>query len=58
LALGGDCLADVNLLRAESAVFGQVASGPTVSRLIAALAGDADRVLTAIEGLARRPGRG
>jgi len=32
LALGGDCLADVNLLRAEPAVFGRVASDPTVSR--------------------------
>jgi len=29
LALGGDCLADVNLLRAEPAVFGRVASDPT-----------------------------
>ena len=34
LALGGDCLADVNLLRAEPAVFGPVASDPTVSRLV------------------------
>jgi Transposase DDE domain group 1 len=31
LALGGDCLADIALLRAEPAVFGQVASDPTVS---------------------------
>lgn len=37
VALGGDCLADVALLRAESAVFGPVASDPTVSRLIDAL---------------------
>jgi hypothetical protein len=28
LALGGDCLADVNLLRAEPGVFGRVASTP------------------------------
>ena len=41
LALGGDCLADVNLLRAEPGVFGRVASDPTVSRLIDTLAGDA-----------------
>ena len=34
LALGGDCLADVNLLRAEPAVYGSVASDPTVSRLV------------------------
>ena len=34
VALGGDCLADVGLLRAEPAVFGPVASNPTVSRLI------------------------
>ncbi len=32
LALGGDCLADVGLLRAEPAVYGRVASDPTVSR--------------------------
>ena len=32
LALGGDCLADVALLRAEPGVFGRVASDPTVSR--------------------------
>lgn len=34
VALGGDCLADVAMLRAEPAVFGPVASDPTVSRLI------------------------
>lgn len=37
-ALGGDCLADVGMLRAEPGVFGPVASGPTVSRLIDTLA--------------------
>ena len=57
LALGGDCLADVNLLRAEPGVFGLVASDPTVSRLIDTLAADADRALAAIES-ARRPGPG
>ena len=36
-ALGGDCLADVAMLRAEPDVFGPVASDPTVSRLIDAL---------------------
>jgi len=49
LALGGDCLADVNLLRAEPGVFGRVASDPTVSRLIDALAEDVDQALGAIE---------
>ena len=38
LALGGDCLADVALLRAEPGVYGLVASAPTVSRTIDALA--------------------
>lgn len=37
-ALGGDCLADVAMLRAEPAVFGSVASDPTISRLIDTLA--------------------
>ncbi len=49
LALGGDCLADVGLLRAEPGVFGQVASDPTVSRTIDALADDAPRALAVIE---------
>lgn len=31
LLLGGDCLADVGMLRAEPAVFGPVASDPTPS---------------------------
>lgn len=48
LALGGDCLADVAVLRAEPDVFGPVASDPTVSRLITTLADDADQSLTAI----------
>ena len=49
LALGGDCLADIALLRAEPAVFGLVASDPTVSRTIDALAADAPRALKAID---------
>jgi hypothetical protein len=49
LALGGDCLADVAVLRAEPGVFGPVASDPTVSRLVDALAADADRALKAID---------
>ena len=39
LATGGDCLADVAMLRAQPLLFGPVASDPVVSRLIAALAG-------------------
>ena len=49
LAVGGDCLADVDLLRAEPGVYGRVASDPTVSRLVDALADDVDRALSAIE---------
>lgn len=48
LALGGDCLADVALLRGEPEVFGAVASEATLSRAIAALAKDAPAVLAAI----------
>jgi hypothetical protein len=51
VALGGDCLADVGLLRAEPSVFGPVASDPTVSRLIDALAAGGKSALTAL----RRP---
>jgi hypothetical protein len=48
LALGGDCLADIGLLRAEPGVYGLVASDPTVSRTIDALAKDAPAALKAI----------
>jgi hypothetical protein len=48
LAVGGDCLADVAVLRAEPGVYGPVASDPTVSRVIDALAADAPRALAAI----------
>src|SRR3954467_14087442 len=48
LALGGDCLADIALLRAEPGVYGRVASDPTVSRTIDALAADAPAALKAI----------
>jgi hypothetical protein len=50
LALGGDRLADVALLRAEPGVYGRVASDPTVSRTIDALAADAPAALAAING--------
>jgi hypothetical protein len=49
LAIGGDCLADVGVLRAEPDVFGLVASDPTVSRTIDRLADDADKVLAAVD---------
>jgi hypothetical protein len=48
LALGGDCLADVAVVRCEPGLFGPVASDPVVSRLVGALAGEAPRVLKAI----------
>lgn len=47
-ALGGDCLADVAILRADSAVLGPVASDPTVSPLIKTLTGNGKGALTAI----------
>jgi hypothetical protein len=49
LVIGGDCLADIALARAEPSVFGPVASDPTVSRTIDALAEDAPRALAAID---------
>jgi hypothetical protein len=48
VALGGDCLADAGVLRAEPALFGPVASDPVISRLVGALASDAGAALTAI----------
>ena len=48
LAMGGDCLADVAMLRAQPLLFGPVASDPVVSRLISALAAGAPRALKAI----------
>ena len=48
VAIGGDCLADIAQVRSEAAVFGRVASDPTVSRLVDTLARDAPRALAAI----------
>ena len=48
LALGGDCLADVAVLREQPALFGPVASDPVISRLVSQLAADAPRALAAI----------
>ena len=50
LAIGGDCLADIARLRAEPALFGRVASDPTVSRTIDRLAADPVAALRAING--------
>jgi len=49
LALGGDTCSDLAVVRAEPAVFGPVASDPTLSRTIARLAGDVEKVLAAID---------
>jgi hypothetical protein len=56
VAVGGDCAADVSLLRTQPGMFGLVASDPTVSRLVAALAADAPKALSAI-AKARAPAR-
>jgi hypothetical protein len=48
VALGGDCLADVAIPRAQPELFGPVASDPVVSQLLARLAADAPRALKAI----------
>jgi hypothetical protein len=48
LALGGDCLADAAVLRAQPGLAGPVASDPVISRLISALAADAPRALRGI----------
>jgi Transposase DDE domain group 1 len=43
LALGGDCLADIAVLREQHGLAGPVASDPVVSRLVATLASDLPR---------------
>ena len=48
LGLGGDALSDTTAVRDEPDLYGPVASNPTITRIIYALAGDADRSLTAI----------
>ena len=56
VALGGDCLADAGVLRAEPGLFGPVASDPVISRLISRLAADAPAAMKAI-GRARAAAR-
>ena len=48
LALGGDCLADIAVLRSCPELFGPVASDPTVSRLVKTLAQGGPAALRAI----------
>ena len=48
VALGGDCLADIAVLREQPELAGPVASDPVVSRLVSTLAGDLPRALKAI----------
>jgi len=57
VALGGDCLADIGMLRAEPDVFGPVASDPTVSCVIDTLAASGPKALAAIRD-ARSRARG
>jgi Transposase DDE domain group 1 len=48
VALGGDCLAGIAVLREQPELAGPVASDPVVSRLVSVLAGDLSRSLKAI----------
>jgi hypothetical protein len=48
VALGGDCLAEIAVLREQPQLAGLVASDPVVSRLVSALASDGPRALRAI----------
>jgi hypothetical protein len=52
VALGGDCLADIAVLREQPELAGPVASDPVVSRLVSSLARDLPRALRAIRGCA------
>jgi hypothetical protein len=48
IALGGDCLADIAVVRAQRELFGSVASDPTVSRLVDKLASDVEGALDSL----------
>ncbi|MGD0698477.1 MAG: IS1380 family transposase [Trebonia sp.] len=48
VALGGDCLADIAVLREQPQLAGPVASDPVVSRLVSQLAADLPRALKAV----------
>jgi hypothetical protein len=58
LVLGGDCLADVGMLRAEPAVFGPVDFDPTVSRLVDPLDASGPKAPTAFRAARGSPLRG
>jgi len=51
IALGGDCLADVAVVRAQRELFGSVASDPTISRLMDSLGGDPVAVIAAMRSV-------
>ena len=55
VALGGDCLADIAVLREQPGLAGPVASDPVVSRLVSVLAGGP---AAGAEGDPGGPGRG
>jgi hypothetical protein len=48
VALGGDCLADIAVLREQPQLAGPVASDPVVCRLVSRLAADGPRALKAV----------
>ncbi|GAA4681221.1 hypothetical protein GCM10023197_42150 [Gordonia humi] len=48
LIVGGDCLADISVVRGRTDVFGPVASDPTISRLIATLTAEPEQAVNAI----------
>jgi hypothetical protein len=50
VALGGDCLADIAVLREQPELAGPVASDPVVSRLVRDLAAEGPRALKAVRG--------
>jgi hypothetical protein len=58
VALGGDCLADIAVLREQPELAGPVASDPVVSRLVSQLAGDLPRALKAVRAAGPQPGSG
>jgi hypothetical protein len=54
VALGGDCAADLAVVRSQPQLFGPVASDPTVSRVIGRLAVDIEASLPAIRAARAR----
>src|SRR6185312_6196081 len=55
LALGGDCLADIAVLREQPDLAGPVASDPVVSRLVSTLAAEGPRALKAVRAARAAP---